>query len=94
MASAPVLKVGPPCRVVVGPVRRWSSPLPLSPPRRDLDARHWIAWSEATCRALIPGTEGAFGGPRFTVRLSPGRYAFATLPMDHQPMSLLSRCRS
>ncbi len=34
---------------------------------------------------LISGTEGAFGARPFTVRLLPGRYAFAILPLDHQP---------
>ena len=34
---------------------------------------------------LTQGTEGAFGGPQFTVELPAGLYAFAILPMDHQP---------
>ncbi len=33
---------------------------------------------------LTQGTEGAFGGPRYTVELPAGHYAFAIMPIDHQ----------
>jgi len=33
---------------------------------------------------LTQGTEGAFGGPQFTVELPVGLYAFAIMPMEHQ----------
>ncbi len=33
---------------------------------------------------LTQGTEGAFGGPRYTVELPAGRYAFAILPVDQE----------
>ena len=33
---------------------------------------------------LTQGTEGAFGGPQFTVELPVGLYAFAIMPMEYQ----------
>lgn len=33
---------------------------------------------------LTQRTEGAFGGPQFTVELPAGLYAFAIMPVEHQ----------